>query len=234
MKTRREFLQQSGAVTGTSMIAGAALAQVARHPDAPATPKGDWYERPMRWMQLAFVEDDPGQYDPKFWLDYFKRCHADAAGLSAGGCVAFYPTKVPFHYRSKYLGDRDPFGEMVAGCRAMGMNVIARTDPHAVHQDVFVAHPEWVAVDAQGQSRRHWADPTLWVACALGGYNFTFMTDVTIEILKMYQVDSIFSNRWTGSGMCYCKTCQNLFHDYSGHDLPCARPIHSIRSGANI
>jgi hypothetical protein len=59
----------------------------------------------MRWMQLAFVEDDPGHYDPRFWLEYFRRVHADAACLSAGGCVAFYPTKVPLHYRSKYLSD---------------------------------------------------------------------------------------------------------------------------------
>src|SRR4051794_16253235 len=109
MDTRRTFLQQSGAVAGTALMGGTALAQV---PGRQA-PSKDWYDRPMRWMQLAFVEDDPGQYDPKFWLDYFRRCHADAACISAGGCVAFYPTKVPLHYRSQFLGDRDPFGEMV-------------------------------------------------------------------------------------------------------------------------
>ena len=90
---------------------------------------------------------------------------------------------------------------MVAGCRKLGMNVIARTDPHAVHQDAFDAHPEWIAVDAEGKKRRHWADPTLWVTCALGPYNFDFMTDVTREIVHQYQVDGIFSNRWSGSGM---------------------------------
>ncbi|MDP9170621.1 MAG: hypothetical protein M3N54_08395, partial [Acidobacteriota bacterium] len=212
MNNRREFLQQSGAV-----MAGFALASSTLEAQPVQV---EWYERPMRWMQLAFVEDDPGQYDPAFWLDYFKRVHADAACLSAGGCVAFYPTKVPFHYRSKYLGDRDAFGEMAAGCRKLGMNVIARTDPHAAHQDVYDTHPEWIAVEADGQKRRHWADPTLWVTCALGGYNFEFMTDVTIEIVREYKVDGIFSNRWSGSGMCYCKSCQILFHDYSGRDLP--------------
>jgi hypothetical protein len=30
----------------------------------------------------------------------------------------------------------------------MNMVVIARTDPHAVHQDVYDAHPDWIAVDA--------------------------------------------------------------------------------------
>lgn len=54
----------------------------------------------MRWAQLTLVEDDPGKYDPSFWLDYMKRTHSDATCLSAGGCVAFYPTKIPLHYRS--------------------------------------------------------------------------------------------------------------------------------------
>jgi len=179
-----------------------------------------WYNRPMRWAQLTLVEDDPGNYDPAFWLDYFKRTHSDAACLSAGGCVAYYPTQVPLHYRSKWLGNRDSFGELVAGCRKLGMNVVARTDPHAAHQEVYDAHPDWIAVDEKGQKRRHWADSTLWVTCGLGPYNFEFMTAVTSEIMRTYRVDGIFSNRWDGSGMCYCEHCQRNFRAFSGMDLP--------------
>ena len=186
----------------------------------PAASPSDWYDRPMRWAQLAFVEDDPGHYDLKFWLDYFRRIHADAACLSAGGCVAFYPTKVPLHYRSKFLGDRDPFGDIVKGCRELGMNVVGRTDPHAAHQDVYDAHPDWIAVDADGRKRRHWAYPELWVTCALGPYNFEFMTDVTREIMSNYKLDGIFSNRWAGSGMCYCEHCAKNFRASTGMDLP--------------
>ena len=58
----------------------------------------------MRWAQLTLVEDDPGKFDLRFWLDYFRRTHSDAACLSAGGCVAYYPTKVPFHHRSRVAG----------------------------------------------------------------------------------------------------------------------------------
>jgi len=174
----------------------------------------------MRWAQLTLVEDDPGQYDLNFWLDYFRRTYSDAACLSAGGCVAYYPTKVPLHYRSRFLGDRDCFGDLVAGCRKLGMNVVGRTDPHAAHEDVFAAHPDWIAVTADGKPRRHWADKTLWVTCGLGPYNFEFMTDVTREIMRQYQLDGIFSNRWDGSGMCYCVHCQRNFKQYSGLELP--------------
>ena len=205
---RREWIVGTGALAA----AGAAFGQPGG--------AGNWYDRPMRWAQLAFVEDDPGRYDPGFWLDYFKRIHADAACLSAGGCVAFYPTKVPLHYRSKFLGNGDTFGEMLAGCRKLGMNVIARVDPHAAHQDVFDAHPDWIAVEADGQPRRHWAMPTSWVTCALGPYNFEFMTSVIQEIMTLYKVDGIFANRWSGSGMCYCEHCRRNFKQFSGLELP--------------
>lgn len=179
-----------------------------------------WFDRPMRWAQLTLVEDDPAHYDPQFWLDYFKRTHSDAACLSAGGCVAYYPTEIPYHHRSAWMGDSDPFGELLQGCREMGMVVIARTDPHAILEDAYRAHPEWVAVDAEGNPRRHWASPHRWVTCALGPYNFEFMTEVHREIVSRYMVDGIFSNRWAGSGMCYCEHCQRLFREATGLELP--------------
>ena len=61
--------------------------------------------------------------------------------------------------------------------------------------------------------------PELWVTCALGPYNFEFMTEVTKEIVSLYKVDGIFSNRWAGSGMCYCEHCRENFHAASGLDL---------------
>jgi hypothetical protein len=154
------------------------------------------------------------------WIKYFREIHADAACLSAGGVVAFYPTEIPLHYRSRFLGAGDSFGELVKGCRELGMNVVARTDPHAIREEAFRAHPEWVARDAAGAPRRHWADPALYVSCALGPYNFEFMTEVTREIVSKYRVDGVFSNRWAGHGICYCESCKTLFRAASGIDLP--------------
>ena len=73
----------------------------------------------MRWAQLTLVEDDPGKFDLKFWLDYFERTKSDAVCLSGGGCVAYYPTSIPFHHRSAWLENRDVLGELIAGCRTI-------------------------------------------------------------------------------------------------------------------
>jgi hypothetical protein len=218
--TRRRFLQNSAlAVTGATL--GAFDFDVHHALAAEFSPPSpDWVDRPMRWAQLTLVEDDPGKFDPQFWLDYFKRTKSDAVCLSAGGCVAYYPTNIPFHHRSAWLGQRDPFGELVAGCRKLGMVVIARTDPHATYDDAQQAHPDWIAFEADGKPRRHWASPEMWVTCALGPYNFDFMTQVKREIMSRYRVDGIFINRWDGSGMCYCEHCRENFKAATGHELP--------------
>ena len=156
--SRRGFLRTStlasaAAFLGFSSPAASADASLAAADDLPPAPS--WFDRPMRWAQLTLVENDPGKFDVQFWLDYFKRTHSDAVCLSAGGCVAYYPTEIPLHHRSPWLGDRDAFGELVAGCRKLGMVVIARTDPHATYDDVQAAHP---GLD-RGRRRRPAAPP---------------------------------------------------------------------------
>ncbi len=219
--TRRTFIKASAAAGATAALGAAALrpAQAAEAPEAPP-PSPSWTDKPMRWAQLTLVENDPGSFDPAFWLDYFRRTRSDAVCLSAGGCVAYYPTSVPFHHRSAWLGESDPFGELVKGSRELGMVVIARTDPHATYDDVQAAHPDWIAVGPDGKQRRHWASPEMWLTCALGPYNFEFMTQVKREIMSRYRVDGIFINRWDGSGTCYCEHCRANFRAACGRDLP--------------
>jgi len=214
--TRREFAK-------TSIVLGS-MAGVAPHLSfmnaRVEQDNSTWFDKPMRWSQLTLVENDPGQYDPDFWLDYFKRTHSDALCLSAGGVVAYYPTEIEFHHRSLWMGDSDPFGYLLKQCREMDMVVIARTDPHAIWPDAYSAHPEWAAIDREGNARKHWSKPDLYVTCALGPYNFEFMTEVHREIMERYALDGIFSNRWAGHGICYCESCQKNFQDFSRMKLP--------------
>ncbi len=180
----------------------------------------EWYKTATRWAQLTLVENDPESFDLDFWLDVFKRTKSNATCLSAGGYIAYYPSEVPLHYVSKYLKGRDIFGELVDGSRALGMHVMARVDPHAIHQEAADAHPEWIQKLADGSPRRHWSYPSVWITCALGDYNRDFMPKVVKEICERYDIDAIFANRWAGHGICYCDSCKTNFKADTGRELP--------------
>jgi len=218
---RRNFIRATSLIGGGAYVGNIpGLYGTTLYPQNSGISTQPWYNNTMRWAQLAFVESDPGNYDPDFWLSYFKRIHADGVLLSAGGVVAFYPTDVPLHHRSNWLGDEDTLGYLMDGCRKLSMTVILRTDPHAARKQVVEAHPDWIAVTVEGDKRIHWANPDLWVTCALGPYNFEFMTNVHQEIMERYEPEAIFSNRWAGHGTCYCIHCQKNFKEYSGNELP--------------
>lgn len=206
--TRRTF-------TGTVLTASALSQRAPQQQKKPVS----WADRPMRWGQLTLVDNDPGNYDAQWWIDFFKRTHCDAVCLSAGGAIAYYPTKIPLHYRSAWMKDGDAFGQLVKGCRDAGMVIVARVDPHSIRDDAAAAHPEWVSVEAPGTKRRHWAAPERWVTCALGPYNFEYTSDVIREIVTLYKVDGVFANRWQGHGTCYCDSCHKLFRQATGLDL---------------
>lgn len=186
----------------------------------PAAP--DWVWQPMRWMQVNFTEDDPGRFDPRLWLDFMRRSKVQGVCLGAGGILAFYPTKVPFHQRSKYLGDLDIFGDMAKACKAMGMRVLARVDPSVMRADALAAHPDWVARSANGEPRKHPADPSLYLTCPNGPVSFDWLPQIIREIVSTYPVDGIFGNRWSGGlvGVCYCETCKSEFRAATGMALP--------------
>jgi hypothetical protein len=189
--------------------------------NAFALPPGlPWANRAMRWMQIAFTEDNPVDFNPAFWLDLFKRTHTDAVCLSAGGSINFFPSTTPLAHRAKYLGDRDTFGDMTKACRAQGLDIIARIDPHALPPEAFAAHPEWAACTEDGKPRRHWAAPDLYVTCQNGGFMFEFMPALLKEITQRYAPDGFFGNRWNGSGMCWCPVCRAQFRAATGFDLP--------------
>lgn len=178
---------------------------------------------PLRLPTVLLTEGD-ADFDLDWWIDLFKRTRVGGVTWTAGGYMAFYPTSIPLHYKANWIGERDVFGECMEACRKIGMQIlIARTDPHAAHQEVYDAHPDWIFVDKNGEKKRHWRQPAAWVTCALGPYNFEFMQAVNQEIFSRYDVDLLFSNRWSGQSICYCEHCRRNFRAASGFELPPAK-----------
>src|SRR5438874_689759 len=179
--------------------------------------------RVMRWGQINIREVEPPDFDVAWWEDYWRRIHLDGITLNAGGLVAYYPTKLPDHHRSRWLGDRDLFGELVAAVKRCNMRVLGRIDPGESYEDVYWRHLDWFAVERDGQPMREHALPELYVPCMNGPYYWEFVPEIMREILDNYPVDGIFCSEWDGRGrICYCPRCRDLFSDATGHQLPAA------------
>ena len=163
--SRRSFLRATGVAGAAVAVGEAAPGGTPTRPSPPrAGSTARCAGRSSRWSRTTRA-----QFDPQFWLDYFRRTTADAACLSAGGCVAYYPTKVPLpppQPVAAATATRSASWSPAAASSAWSSSrAPTRTPPTTTSSD---AHPDWIAVDADGQPRRHWASPEMWVTCALG------------------------------------------------------------------
>src|SRR5438094_9971209 len=146
---RRDFF----AVTAASLAAASV--------PKPETLGVPWYAALRRCGQINYNERDPLTMDAEAWGDYWASLKVDAVLLNGGGIVAFYPTQVPYHHRSEFLGVRDLFGEMVAAMKRRRIRAVARMACNLAYENALQAHPEWFERTQDGSPRRHGESPWL-------------------------------------------------------------------------
>ena len=101
--SRREFLKQA-ALAGTAITSFNPTNNILKDISAiGANPVLPWYRTVTRWGQVNITEKDPQQYDISWWRKYWKRTETKGVIINAGGIVAYYPTKIPYHKQAEYL-----------------------------------------------------------------------------------------------------------------------------------
>jgi hypothetical protein len=162
------------------------------------------------------TEKDPARYDADWWRDHWRRTKVQGVIVNAGGIVAYYPSKFELQHRAEFLGDRDLYGEIAALAKEDGLTVLARMDSNRAHQPLYDAHPDWFAIDAEGNPYRA---GKMYVACVTGPYYRDFLTGILEEIIERSAPDGLTDNSWSGLGrdqICYCPNCRDGF----GQELP--------------
>jgi hypothetical protein len=196
---RRELLLLPGAIAAESLMAAESTAP--------------WHQKIHRVGQVNMTERDVLDLNVEQWADYWAAAKVDAVLVSVTGILAFYPTRVPFHKRGQFLGDRDFFGVCCAAARKRGIRVIARMSPDLNWEDAVKAHPEWFERDQQGNAVKHTEDPRLYRTCMFTTYFTEYMTAIMREINLLYDVDGHYTNGWPPLGRlpaCYCEQCRRL------------------------
>lgn len=181
-----------------------------------------WYRRTLRWGQTNLTEIDPLRYDQDLWSRQWRETAVQGVIVNAGGIIAYYPSEVPMHHRSPFLGDRDLFGEINSAARSAGLTVLARMDCNRAGEDVYRAHPDWFCIDDEGAPHmaagRH-------MTCINSPYYAEYIPEVLREVVRRYGPDGFADNSWSGlprTRICHCAHCRHAFTEYCGEQLPLA------------
>ncbi|HVU17579.1 MAG TPA: alpha-amylase family protein [Candidatus Didemnitutus sp.] len=187
----------------------------------PAAPGAKpWFRRTYRWGQTNLAEIDAAHFDLDFWRQHWKRTAVQGLVVNAGGIVAYYPTEIPFHRRSSFLGSGDLFGTIRQAAKEDGLAVLARMDSNRADADLFAAHPDWFSRDASGQPYR---STDLYIACVNGPYYTQHLPAILREIATRYHPEGFTDNNWNGlfrEQPCFCENCRTRFHARAGADIP--------------
>ncbi len=179
---------------------------------APGSPSGDaWYKRMRRCAQHNFNEYDPKELDIEAWLNYWESLKINALILTGGGFMAFYPTKLPNHHKSQFLGERDLFGDYLKAAKKRGIRVVARVETNWIHEEVMKSKPEWFERDENGNALANEESRYVYHSCVFSNYHEQQVPAIFREIGSMYEVDGFFTNSWPDTAAprpCYCENCR--------------------------
>jgi hypothetical protein len=185
-----------------------------------------WMDEPVRLVQTNLRETD-GTLDPARLVKQVAGFPANALLIGMGGIVAWYPTRVDYHYPSRYIPPgRDLFGEVLREAHAHGIRVIGRFDLSKAQKAVHDAHPEWFFRTPNGAPVVY---NGLYSTCINGGYYRGQAMKILAEALERYEVDGLFFNMfgnpaadYSGKpvGLCHCDACRAKFRDRYHRDLP--------------
>lgn len=206
-QTRREFISSSSA-------AGVVLAADPRYIFKESVQKEElWYNKMRRCAQHNLNEYDPMILDVNAWVKYWSDLKLDTLVLTAGGFIAMYPTKLPNHHKSQFLGERDLFGEYTKACKEKGIRVVARIETNWGHEELLKARPDWFERNSDGTPRPNPETPWVYRTCLFSSYRNEQIPKIAREVIALYDVDGIFTNSWPDAGqpyLCHCENCRKL------------------------
>ncbi len=218
---RRNFIK------ATSAAATFALApEMLNLPDGkspenyPSTEEIPWYSKVTRWGQTNITEKDPAHYDIEWWRKYWIETAVQGIIVNAGGIVAYYPSTVPLHKQARYLEGRDLFGDLCHAAHEERLAVFARMDSNRAHEEFYKAHPDWFAIDVNGNPYKA---GDLFITCINSPYYNEHIPAILTEIAKLYKPEGFTDNSWSGLGrdsICYCGNCKKDFSAKTGYDIP--------------
>lgn len=176
-------------------------------------------------VQTNFREIDMADVDADRFAADLSNFGATVVTLNAGGILASYKSKLPYHTVSNYLRGNS-LREILDACHVKGIRVIARMDFSKIPYAVFEQHPDWAFRTADGGI----VEQNGFVqTCQNSEYQQEKMLEILEELLTTHPFDGVYCNMssfiatdYSGKiyGMCTCNRCKTGFKAAFNMDAP--------------
>lgn len=184
-----------------------------------------WNRDPWRMVQTNLREIDMADIDAERFAQDLEDFGATVVTLNAGGILAGYPSRLPYHTVSKYLTGSS-LKEILDACHRRGIRVIARMDFSKIPVSVYRQHPDWAfkTVDGNIVEQNGFVQ-----TCQNGEYQQEKVPEILKELLTSHPFDGVYCNMsgfvatdYSGGvhGLCVCDACRKGFRDAAGLDVP--------------
>ena len=159
----------------------------------PAQNKPDlwWKRNNLRIIQMNLPAYEAATINADSIVTDLVACSANTLLINAGGIMAFYPTKLDFHYRNPYLKDNNVLADIVRKCHEKGIKVIVRFDFSRVNERIFKAHPEWCYISPKGERI---INTDMYVVSINAPYVQEKAFRIIEEVIDTFPIDGIFLN----------------------------------------
>jgi len=149
-----------------------------------------WKQNNLRVIQLNLPDFVTEQMDADTVVPKLEKLNANTLIINAGGIMAYYPTKLPYHFKNPYVSD-SLLAKIISNCHERDMKVMVRVDFSRIHESVFREHPDWCYLSADGK-RVH--NDGVYLVSINAPYVQEKAFDIIQEVLDLYPIDGVFLN----------------------------------------
>lgn len=149
-----------------------------------------WKANNLRVIQTNLPAYEAATLDPDSLVADLIHFSANTLIINAGGIMAFYPTKLEYHYTNPYMKE-NMLGDVIKKCHENGIRVIVRFDFSRAHKSVFDKHPDWFYISPQGERI---TNEDLYTISINAPYEQEQLFNIVEEVIDLYPIDGVFLN----------------------------------------
>lgn len=150
-----------------------------------------WKRNNLRVIQMNLPAYEAATINADSIVTDLVACSANTLLINAGGIMAFYPTKLDFHYQNPYLKNNNVLADVIRKCHEKGIKVIVRFDFSRVNERIFKAHPEWCYISPKGERI---INTDMYVVSINAPYVQEKAFRIIEEVIDTFPIDGIFLN----------------------------------------